>query len=157
MIYRGPGFLAVVWFGSSPTPSPVSKFLSLSHLPVCRQSSFLTGEESWRGWARSQIIILPGESLALYKPSVLSAFKESAAVNVHRYSKLHIFNVEPLWSSVIAQTIYCIVGTMPNTVFHSANGSAIMQWKKKNYFQIFQLRKYSVSLQWIYSICLLLI
>ncbi len=25
MIYRGPGFLAVVWFGSSPTPSPLSR------------------------------------------------------------------------------------------------------------------------------------
>jgi hypothetical protein len=45
MIYRAPGFLAVVLFGSSPTP-----FLHLSNnlplflcLPVCRRSSLLTG------------------------------------------------------------------------------------------------------------------
>ncbi len=45
IIYRGPGFLAVVWFGSSPTlPHPVSKLsLFLSH-PVCRLSNLLTGE-----------------------------------------------------------------------------------------------------------------
>ncbi len=44
MIYRRPGFLAVVWFGSSPTPlshEQVSLFLSL---PVCCRSSLLTGE-----------------------------------------------------------------------------------------------------------------
>jgi hypothetical protein len=48
MIYRGPVFLAVVWLGSSPTPSPplsrqqlVSLYVSLS---VCRWSSLLTGE-----------------------------------------------------------------------------------------------------------------
>ncbi len=49
MIYRGPGFLAVVWFGSSPTPPPSANCLSLSpplslspHLSkliVCRRSS----------------------------------------------------------------------------------------------------------------------
>jgi hypothetical protein len=44
MFYRGPGFLAVVWFGSFPIPFPfpVSK-LSLFHsLPLCRLSSLLT-------------------------------------------------------------------------------------------------------------------
>jgi hypothetical protein len=38
MIYRGPGFLAVVLFSSSPTPFP---FLRLS---VCRRPSLQTGE-----------------------------------------------------------------------------------------------------------------
>jgi hypothetical protein len=35
MIYRGPGFLAVIWFGSSSTPSPHTRqqvvFLSQSY------------------------------------------------------------------------------------------------------------------------------
>ncbi len=50
---RGPSFLAVVWFGSSPTPCPLSNFLSL---PVWRE----------RRWGRSQIIRLR-ESLVPYK------------------------------------------------------------------------------------------
>jgi hypothetical protein len=44
MIYRGPSFLAVVWLGSSPTPSPsrqqVGLFLTL---PVCRRRPELSG------------------------------------------------------------------------------------------------------------------
>ncbi len=42
MIYRGPGFLAVVWFGSLPTPylpSPVSMLSLFLSLPVSRGSS----------------------------------------------------------------------------------------------------------------------
>ncbi len=55
MIYRGPDFLAVVWFGStSPPPSPRKLPLFLT-LPVCRRSSLLTGEGG-RGWAWSWII-----------------------------------------------------------------------------------------------------
>ncbi len=52
MIYRGPSFLAVAWFGSSPTPSPpspVSKLSLFLSLPVCRRSSLLTGEEGTQG------------------------------------------------------------------------------------------------------------
>jgi hypothetical protein len=58
MIYRGPGFLAVVWFGSSLNPSPpfpVTKLSLFLSLPVCRRLSLLTGVGR-RGWGRSQII-----------------------------------------------------------------------------------------------------
>ncbi len=48
MIYRGPGFLAVVWFGSTPAPSPVSN-LTLSVFKGCRCSSLLTGKEGGEG------------------------------------------------------------------------------------------------------------
>ncbi len=41
MIYKGPGFLAVIWFGSSPPPSP--SLPSASCLPVCRY-----GRAYWR-------------------------------------------------------------------------------------------------------------
>ncbi len=47
MIPKGPGFLAVVWFGSSPTPFPPllsASCLFFLSLPVCRRSSLLTGE-----------------------------------------------------------------------------------------------------------------
>ncbi len=63
MIYRGPGFLAVAWFGSSSTPSPVSNLSLFLILPVCRRSSINCREG---GEARSQIIRRQ-ESLALYK------------------------------------------------------------------------------------------
>jgi hypothetical protein len=45
MIY-GPGFLAVLWFGSSPIPSPslVSNLSFFLTIPVCRRSSILTGK-----------------------------------------------------------------------------------------------------------------
>jgi hypothetical protein len=45
MIYRGPGFLVVKSFGSSPTCSPyypVSKVSIFLSLPVCRRSSIVT-------------------------------------------------------------------------------------------------------------------
>jgi len=54
MICREPGFLAVVWFGSSSRPSLVSKCSIYSSLPVCRRRSSLLkgeggggGEEDW--------------------------------------------------------------------------------------------------------------
>jgi hypothetical protein len=61
MIYRGPGFLAIVWFGSSPTPLPLScqRIVSLPSLLV-------TDGREGRGWGRSQII-RRRESLVLYK------------------------------------------------------------------------------------------
>ncbi len=62
---RGPGFLAVEWFGSSPTPPPPpsASCLSFSVFPCVASRAY------WResgGCARSQII-RPRESLALYK------------------------------------------------------------------------------------------
>ncbi len=51
MIYGGPGFLAVLWFGSPPThfpPSPVSILSFFLSLSVSRLSSFLT-EGGWLG------------------------------------------------------------------------------------------------------------
>ncbi len=55
MIYRGPSFLAVVWFGSSPTPFPLSRLQG-----VC------LSERGEGGWAWSQIL-RPQEYLVLYK------------------------------------------------------------------------------------------
>jgi hypothetical protein len=51
MIYRGPGFLAVVGFGSTPTPfpSPVSKLPLFLSLPMCRRSCLLTEEGGGEG------------------------------------------------------------------------------------------------------------
>jgi hypothetical protein len=66
MIHRGPGFLAVVWFGSSPSPPPssVSKFSIVLSLPV----GLTDGEEGGKGVGRSQIIRWR-ESLVLYRSS----------------------------------------------------------------------------------------
>ncbi len=54
-IYRGPGFLAAVWFGSSPSPLlPSASCPSFLAFLCCRSTSLLTGEGG-RGWARSRI------------------------------------------------------------------------------------------------------
>ncbi len=46
MIYRGPSFLAGVWFGSTPSPPPpVSKLSLFISLPMWRRYRLLTGEE----------------------------------------------------------------------------------------------------------------
>ncbi len=85
---RGPGFLAVVWFGSSSAPFPLlprfsklSLFLSLS---VSRRPILLKIHESvgGRGWARSQIIRLR-ES-----PSGLVQMKYTMADGVDRSLEL---------------------------------------------------------------------
>ncbi len=68
MIYRGPGFLAVVKFGSKPTPyppSPVSK-LDRRHEGRLQMRGNLLMEEGGRGLAWSRIP-RPQESLSLYK------------------------------------------------------------------------------------------
>ncbi len=61
IIYRGPGFLMVVWFGSSPPPSPpspVSKLSLFLSIPVSCRSSILTGGAK---------LMRPQENLALHK------------------------------------------------------------------------------------------
>ncbi len=54
IIYRGTGFLAVVYYDSTPrlpssTPLQSAKLSLFLSLPVCRQSSLLTGEGEWVG------------------------------------------------------------------------------------------------------------
>ncbi len=48
MIYRGPGFLTVVWFGSSPTPFSREQVVSLS------QSFCVSPDELIDGWVDGQ-------------------------------------------------------------------------------------------------------
>jgi hypothetical protein len=78
MIYRGPGFIAVVWYGSSPTHSlpPVSKLSLFLSLSVCRRTRAFWLE---RGWERSQII-RRRESLVLYK--LFNALRSQALPDV---------------------------------------------------------------------------
>ncbi len=65
MIYRGPDFLTVVWFGSSPTLSPPPS-LDWRHTGRLRKrDNLLTGAGGGEEWACSRII-LPQESLVLY-------------------------------------------------------------------------------------------
>jgi hypothetical protein len=63
MNYRGPGFLAAVCFGSSPTT--FNNWYLFVSFPVRRRSGYWR-ERGGRGWARNQII-WPRESLALCK------------------------------------------------------------------------------------------
>ncbi len=99
MFYRGASILAVVWFGSPPTPSP----------PPLSSASFLFGPSSCvspveltdrrvgrRGWTSSQII-RPRESLTLYK-SFNTLWKGSSFSATAVYTAL---NALMLWSMSI--------------------------------------------------------
>ncbi len=68
-IYRGPGFLAVVWFGSTATPSLPSSLvrkLDRRHTKKTEKLRQLADRRGGKGWAWSRII-RSKESLALYK------------------------------------------------------------------------------------------
>ncbi len=66
MIHRGPGFLAVIWFSSSPhLPPPRQQVVSLTR-SSCVSPVELTEGRGGRGWGRSQIIWCR-EMLVLYK------------------------------------------------------------------------------------------
>ncbi len=57
MIYRWPGFLAVVWFGSSPTPFPSSfrqQVVSLSKSSHVSPVKLIDGRRGRWGWTRSE-------------------------------------------------------------------------------------------------------
>jgi hypothetical protein len=66
MIYRRPGFLAVVWFGSSHSLLSARCFSFSIILCVADRAHSLTGEGRRRGWEGSQMI-LQRESMVLYK------------------------------------------------------------------------------------------
>ncbi len=63
---EGQAFLAVVWFGSSPTLPPLLSKLDRRHAEWMRKKDNLLTGEGGRWWARSRII-RSQDSLALYK------------------------------------------------------------------------------------------
>ncbi len=68
MIYRGPGFLPIVWFGPSPSPSSVGILSLFSKSSSVSQVELTDGRG---GGGRSQII-QQRESLVLYNHSIHS-------------------------------------------------------------------------------------
>ncbi len=97
MIYGGPGFLDVVWFGSSPTPLPLP---SVSSTGDAQQ--FAGG----RGGGRSQII-RRRESLVLYK-SFITLLSSSLADLLWRTSIIkHLFQSRVAFSSRYFQVHFC--------------------------------------------------
>ncbi len=66
MVYRGLGFLEVVRFGSSPTPSPVSITSTWRHTGRLRKRDNFVRGEGERGCGRSRIM-RPQESLFVNK------------------------------------------------------------------------------------------
>ncbi len=128
MIFRWPGFLAVVLFGSSPTPSPpsVSKLSLFLIFIVCRRSSLLTGEAGrGRVWARNQII-RPGESLALYKSFNTLLSHPSPPTYIYTdittgYITLHIPPPPPPPSKQSCKLSYCQPTYMQYSDYTNAN------------------------------------
>jgi hypothetical protein len=69
MIYRGQGFLAVV-FGSFPFPTPPPPFPSVSPAgdrKIEKERLLADGKEGLRGWGRTQIILQRESLIVLYK------------------------------------------------------------------------------------------
>ncbi len=68
IIYRGPSFLVVVWFGSMPALSPVSKLNRRHTGRLRKRDNLLTGEGGgWESGRALSRIIRTEESLVLYK------------------------------------------------------------------------------------------
>ncbi len=61
MIYRGAGFLAIVWFGSKHTPPPVCS--TATHRKFENERQAADGRGGWAWWR----VIRPQESLAIFK------------------------------------------------------------------------------------------
>ncbi len=71
MIYGGPGFLAVLWFGSSPTPSPLSSQYHRRQTAELRKIDNLLTGEGGAGVGKEPIMQWQ-ESLVLNKSAILS-------------------------------------------------------------------------------------
>ncbi len=111
-IYRGTGFLSVVWYGSSPAPSPsflVSKLSLFLSLLVCRQTSLPTGEGGgeW-GWRRSHITVYDGEKAwSSINHSILSdrayprSFRKELYLVRHNLSWKYVERKPSLWKHEI--------------------------------------------------------
>ncbi len=121
MIYRRPGFLAVLYFGSSPTPfsPPPASMLFFLSLPVCLRSSFLTEGGGGAGRGRMN-----------YKDTVpwMSSFLENLPFNglcgivFNRFYRLEIHSLMvgifdpaceqlPLWTK---ELYLCTVAPLPS-------------------------------------------
>jgi hypothetical protein len=75
MIYKGPGFLAVVWYGSSPAPFPLLTFVnSTGDKEEDWERETICWQKRGGGWQGEK----PNHttaSLVLYKYSILSGVK----------------------------------------------------------------------------------
>ncbi len=80
MIYRGPGFLAVVWFGSSPTPSPVSKLHRRHTGRLRKRETTCSRERAEEG---------VGEEPTAGKPGPLKVVQYSLLLNVVMFYTFH--------------------------------------------------------------------
>ncbi len=100
MIYKGLGYLAVVWVGSSPTPSPLSRqqavYLSQSS---CVSPVALTDRIGGKGGGTNQII-RPRESRPSINHSILSG-KEPVPTTAKTFwsSSLFLFYRSCSWKS----------------------------------------------------------
>ncbi len=91
IIYTGPCFLAVVWSGSSPTPSR-QYVRPATHRKTETENHLLTGEGG-RGWRRRQIV-RRRESLVLHESYSLgelnTRFRPPPALHVGTAGKIHL-------------------------------------------------------------------
>jgi hypothetical protein len=134
MIYIGPGFLAVVIFGFSPTPSPLFRQQVASSFSQSSWTSLLTGGRG-RGWGRSQII-QQLESLVLYKSfNTLWYYPLTAEDSAQA---LPLTYVRLFFSELV---IVCGWGTVPDrsliwTAMNGLDGGVSLQMMNRDYWTI---------------------
>ncbi len=90
MIYRGPGFLAVVEFSSSPTPYPLHQYTrpaSATHRKTEKERQLTDGDGGGRRCARCRII-RPQEIWSSINHSILSGDHYWKAIQTERLSAL---------------------------------------------------------------------
>ncbi len=113
MIHRGPGFFAVVWFGSSPTLSPPFPLrnLGLRHTGGLRKrDNWLIGGGGWR-WSQ---LIRRRESLVLYKSfhtlwPIVRNFEKVFTVDNHTLENFICFSGKKInFTNIIKQNFYAM-------------------------------------------------
>ena len=145
MIYRGPWFLAIVWFGSSLTahPSTVSK-VGWRHTGRLKKSdNLLTWKREGRGRERSRII-QSQESLVLYKSfNALWRHLYTATSATDRHSSILQYTVweekasTKHWQTQHSQTAYQSVAKdkalfwKPETIYDSKSQEYKLRTKKR--------------------------
>ncbi len=117
-IYRWPGFLAVVWIGSSPTPSPLSR----QHVVCLSLSSSLSLVVLIDGRGGGAQIIRPQESPVFYK-----SFNTLCVIVCISWEKLGVKsrNLHFLVSTQLEENpwIYLIIHTLFLYKYHKNIGS----------------------------------
>ncbi len=155
MIYRGPGFLAVVWFGSSPTPFPPHVSLSQSSCVTTVEHTDRRGGGG-RGWARSQVM-RPRKILALKSFNTLWRLLSLGEKRRHFRTSLnkHFYLTTDDWvrrrtSLACSRASSLFIQWGVTHEIYSQNGKILEKGNSRNFSRVFSFL--STVFQWLSKI-----